>query len=349
MPCSVASRRPAPLATSLRLAVLPFLAVLLAVSSASAQQTVTLTGVVLDAASGEPVRGAFVSVGETGPRAVADSLGAFRLAGVATGSQTLLGQRFGYLDAELTLTVTDPPGPFVVRMVADPLAIEGLVVTGGARVAMSGTVVNAVTGEPVPWADLELTQDIVRAEARAYSDERGVFRLPETMTGRYLLRVDRLGYESQYLAVAIGAPPEPIEVRLQPDSALLAGVERFQRELRSRRNASPFIVRQYDEAALRYSRVAGMRQFLENYAFLSFFPCGVGDDCVLSRGREVRPSFVIDELVAYGGLAQLDSYRPEEFHSVEVSRCGSAVSVRAYTYAYVERQALRPRLMFSLC
>lgn len=330
------------------------LAAMLSPAGLIAQQPpspVTITGVVLDGSSGAPVPGVFLTVGDDGPRALSDSAGAFRIANVAQGTHRVSVQRFGYFDQELTLTVATDPAPVAVHLDPDPLSLEGLLVTGSARVAPAGVVTNAVSGEPVPWAAIELTRDVVRAEGRAAADDRGVFRLPEVLTGTYLLRVERLGFVSQYLAVEVVAPPTPIDVRLEPDSALLAGVEHFQRELRTRRNATPFIVNAYDETRIRYSRAAGMREFLEHHAFLAFVPCASSGalECVIHRGDVVAPSIVIDELAAFGRLAQLDAYRIEQIHSVEVFRCRRTMSIRAYTYEFVERMGRRPRLMFPPC
>jgi hypothetical protein len=311
--------------------------------------TVTLEGTVVDAVAGGGVGGAFLSLGERGPRAIADSLGAFRIRGVPTGPHRLTVQRFGYVDLTLDLTVTDPPEPLELRMRIDPVAIEGLTVTGGARVALTGSVHDESTGDALPWASVRLSRDAVREEARAAADERGVFRTREVPTGAYLLLVERLGYESVYVPVDVGAPPLPIEVRLRPDSALLEGIAAFDAKRRTRRNATPFVVRAFGETELRFSRAAGMRQFLQQYTFL--FPCSgrVGELCFSGRRGEVAVSVVIDELVAYGGMDQLDSYSPEELYSIELFRCASTMNVRAYSYAFIERMGRRPRLMFPPC
>jgi hypothetical protein len=148
----------------------------------------------------------------------------------------------------------------------------------------------------------------------------------------------------------VSAPPEPLQVRLEPDTALLRGVAAFQESQRSRRNMSAYSVQAYDETRLRYSGARGMREFLENHAFLPFFPCSrAGGDCVSLGGRQVPPLIFIDELRAYGGLAEIDSYRPEELHSLEIFRCRTSVYIRAYTYEFMERMGRRPRLLLPLC
>jgi hypothetical protein len=313
---------------------------------------VTLTGVVIDATSGAPVSGALVSVGDRGPRGIADGEGRFRIAGVSTGGHRLRAERFGYHDLDQDVRVTDPPEPLVLRMEVDPVALEGLTVTGGARVALGGRVVDASTGEGIPWAEVTLTRDTQRQDARASGDAQGVFRLSAVPTGEYFLRVERLGYEGQYIPMFVGAPPEPVEVRLRPDSAMLEGLATMNAQRRTRLNATPFTTRAFDEARLRESRAPGMRHFLEFDAFMGLVQCGNPpsgrNDCVEVRNRQVRPFVFIDELPAFG-LDQLDAYLPSDLYSLEYMLCAGRPVLRAYTYRYMDRMARRPRLLIDAC
>jgi hypothetical protein len=127
---------------------------------------------------------------------------------------------------------------------------------------------------------------------------------------------------------------------------LIAGIAAFDGTRRSRRNASPFVVRTYDEATLRQSRSNGIGQFLLQSG--SFAPCAErASICYSMRGDLVSPSVEIDELPS--DIDQLDSYRPEDLYSIEVFRCFSAVRIHAYTYAFIERMGRRPRAMFPAC
>ena len=314
-----------------------------------------VAGVVLDASSGAPISGALVSVGERGPRAIADANGRFRLANVPSGTQRVRVQRFGYRDLELSLPVTEATQTVDLRMQVDPIALEGLTVTGGAEVAVGGRVLNATTGEPVPWTEVSLTRDAVRDLGRAAADEQGIFSIGEVRTGPYLLRVERIGYESQYLSVDVAAPPEPVEVQLRPDSALLAGLAVFDVQLRSRRSGSGSAAQSYGEDRLRHSSQRGMRRFLENEALLPLMPCGARavNNCRDIRGRMYEPRVYIDELPA-AGLEELDSYDPSELYRVDVFVCSPADlrggwEVRVYTYRYVDRQMKRRRQLFPSC
>ena len=102
-----------------------------------------MTGVVLDASTGAPVSGAFLSIGESGPRAIADAEGRFRIANVPPGSQRLSVERFGYERLELVIAVTPALAPLELRMRVDLVQLRGLTVTGGAKAPISGVVLDA--------------------------------------------------------------------------------------------------------------------------------------------------------------------------------------------------------------
>lgn len=320
------------------------LALLLAGAPASAQQAgegVTLTGVVLDAATGESVGGAFLAIGNDGPRAIADPLGDFRLPDVPTGNQRLLVQRFGYVDLELRVRVDRASEPLELRLEPDPLVLEGFAVTGEARVAFTGRVVDAATGTPLPWTSLWL-----RDERRSAAGAQGVFRIPDVPTGSYLLLVRQMGYASVYVPVRVTAPPEPVEVRLEPDPVVLEGLTVAHDRLRGRRNAYPGVALAYDRERLSRSGSPDVLHFLSYRTPVNVFPCegpAMSHFCVLGRGgRPVEPTVYLDELPLWGGLDVLRSYRPEELYLVEVF---GRSTVRAYTHEFVEQLARRPRIL----
>jgi hypothetical protein len=318
--------------------------------------TVTLTGVVTDVGTGAAVSGALVSLGDRGPRAIADSLGRFRISNVPAGSYDVLVQRFGYVNLQVRVTVTATPEPLQLRLAPDPLQLEGLTVTGNARAPLSGLVLDAVSGAPLPWTSLWLSQDAVREAGRGAADEQGVFSIPNVLTGSYLLRVEKLGYHGQYIPISHAAPPEALEVRLEPDSVLLKGLAELNSRLGARRRSSSGQMQSYGEARLQLSAMAGMRQFLQNDAMVPLFPCTGREsrmDCRDLRGRLVAPRVYIDEVPA-AGLDQLDSYQPQELYTVDVFVCGpgdrlGGWEIRVYTHAFMERQARRGRGMFAHC
>ena len=318
--------------------------------AAQQPQSATLTGVVRDASSSVPVRGALVSVGARGQqRALTDSLGAFRIQDVPFGSQTVRVQRFGYRSLERVVPVSDGLPPQELRLEPDPLQLRGLTVTS-VELPLSGVVRDASSGAPVPWAELELSRDAVREEGRGVADVNGDFTIRDVPTGAYFLLVEKLGYESQYVMVGHTEPVQPIEVRLEPDTAIQRGLAYMATEMTRRRNATPSAVRFFDESDLRLSRDPSLREFMEQEGATVFAPCGrMGElTCVVVRGRRVQPRVYLDDMLIVDGAGALRVFDPAEMHSVELFRCGGT-EIRIYTPEYMYRLARRPRIVTPAC
>jgi hypothetical protein len=316
---------------------------------AAAQQPaadLTVSGRVTDASTGAPVRGALIQLDERGPRAIADSTGAFQLRGVVAGRHNVTVTRFGYSTIQQDVVVSVPPTALELVMEPSPLTLPGIDVVG-AEVDLVGSVRDAVTGAPIAWASLFLTPNAVRAEARGATGVDGVFRLDGVPTGRYLLRVQQVGYVGGYFPITVDAPPEPVELRLQPDSIVQRGLVTFTRDTRSRRNAFRGIAVEYDAEALNMSGVPDVQTFLNYFTWARIVACegadAVGVYCVLTtRGGVAEARVFIDELPIIAGLDVLRSYSPSDFYSIEVF--GSS-TIRAYTHSFVEQRARRPRLL----
>jgi hypothetical protein len=277
--------------------------------------------------------------------------------GVPQGTHALTVQAFGYRELQLVVSVTPENEPLELRMAADPLVIQGLTVTAETRADVIGRVSDAHSGAPLPWVQLSLSRDVVRSDGRASSDDQGIFRISNVESGDYLLRVDRLGYVSMYVTVRHYPPPEPLDLPLEPDSAVLAGLDAMNDRLTTRRAASPNTVRRFGEERLQTSVASGMRQFLETDALLTLVPCPgrSARDCLYVRGNRVAPRVFIDEqLMVGGGMEQLASYDPWEFYSVEVFMCGPGDrlrgwEIRAFTHQYMAQLARRGRGLLPQC
>jgi hypothetical protein len=81
--------------------------------------------------------------------------------------------------------------------------------------------------------------------------------------------------------------------------------------------------------------------------FLQLFPCHGRAECVRRRGALVLPLVCVDELRAFGGLAELRSYPAASLYRVELIDGGT--HIRAYTTLFMERVraghiALRPTI-----
>lgn len=188
----------------------------------------------------------------------------------------------------------------------------GLVATGSSLAAqedgdpeLRGDVVSAVTGEPIGgvWIAMQ------GWERGTYSRRDGSFRLPDVPDAPRRFDVRAIGYRSELLTLDPTSGGQRIE--LQPDPAVLPGLEFLLEHLEDRRNAG----RYFDREALAFSRAWDLRELLAN------------------RGIRRARAFCLDEAPAPGLL----TVAPEAFYLVEVS----GGKVRAYTEEFMERTARR--------
>ena len=94
------------------------------VAAAAAGQS-RISGQVLVAATGEPARGAEVTLRETGARTYADTDGRFAFEGVSVGSRITIHADLGFLWGEAGLTLDTDPGPEIVLPDAIRIAFRG--------------------------------------------------------------------------------------------------------------------------------------------------------------------------------------------------------------------------------
>lgn len=140
--------RPIPLlCCALLLAVLPFHAPPLA-----AQARGVVSGRVVDAAAGQPLAGVSVSVDGTGIGALSDARGAFVLRDVPAGTRTVRAARLGLRPASTVVQVGAAPVELTLRLEADPLGLDEIVVVGYGeerRRDIAGAVASLRAGEVV--------------------------------------------------------------------------------------------------------------------------------------------------------------------------------------------------------
>lgn len=79
--------------------------------------------------------------------------------------------------------------------------------------AVSGEVVGAISGRPIPFVLVTLD----RPRTEFFSSESGRFVLPSLVPGEYHLRVRQLGYQPLEVVLAVGeAAPQPLRLALSP-------------------------------------------------------------------------------------------------------------------------------------
>src|SRR5688572_14648566 len=106
------------------------LAVMLLPSLAGAQERSSITGQAIAQGTGELLAGVRVSLPALNVSTVTDQGGRFVLLNVPHGSHTLRMTRIGYRPVTRDVNVGPEEAPVTVGMVADPLRLDALVVTG---------------------------------------------------------------------------------------------------------------------------------------------------------------------------------------------------------------------------
>lgn len=314
---------------------------------------ITLQGRVLDERGSVPVVGAVVLLDGRSRVAVSDATGAFAFTGLSAGPHLLRVRRLGYLETERSVTLAPGTGAVTVRLVPDPLRLEGVTVSV-APSSLRGLVYDELSGRQVPGAVVRLS------ERRAVlTDSIGLFDFGEIPSERGLLLVEQFGYESLYVTLPTDFA-HPLEIPLRPRplgvdgitvEAVVANVAAMTRRITNRRNASPSAVRSFDQARLLRARTQDMSDFLRFEAGVGLVPCPRGasqSECVQRRGRPTPLSICIDEHRAHGGLLQLAMYRPSEIYLVEVFNLNQGQQVRVYTRAWMERLGQRRQALLRL-
>ncbi len=158
----------------------------------------TISGLVVDTATGAPLAGVQVSV--AGRRALSDGAGRFRFEQVAAGRVVAAAEHPGYQPAaaELELEAT--------AVAETTLALSRI--TWG---TVEGSVVDAVTGEPLTGARVNA------AGRRQIADEQGRFRFERVPAGELRVVAGKAVYRPGEVAVDLAATATvEAHLRLQP-------------------------------------------------------------------------------------------------------------------------------------
>ncbi len=152
-------------------------------SALDAQETGTITGTVLDAATAEPIAGARIELAALGRVVVSREGGRFVMEGVPAGTHELRAEMLGHADLTQTVTVTAGGSVSVeLRMEPEAFHLHELVVTGTAfeespthlpyAVAVTGRRTLAELGSPQSFdlfRNLPASQGILGARQGWYS------------------------------------------------------------------------------------------------------------------------------------------------------------------------------------
>jgi hypothetical protein len=322
--------------------------------------SVTVIGIVVDSLTGARVSAARVSLGLETRGVATNTLGQFSLGDVPVGMRRFIVSRLGYEDREVVVQVTDPMGGVQVKLMPEPLQLEGLSTKGAREGDLRGRVVDAETGEPVPFARVTLTRDGVKQVGKRMrfwsSDTLGYFQLPDIQVGLYFLKVERPGYTSRIESLTHQVPEPPVQIPLSHDYARGAALVEVMRQLDVRVSAATKAV-VVSEDKLQSSTKPFMDQWLMFEGPLNW---GTTPDVEtkenprpgqppLATGRIVPssppPLYVDGYKQEYFNdpTSTLLMYSPKEFYRVDFIQCeGVGVWIFAYTYAYIEDRMMNP-------
>jgi len=213
----------------------------------------------------------------------------------------------------------------------------------------TGTVIDEITRGPIAGAVVFIEEH----SPGAVTDSLGRFLLSGFPPGIQVLHVRQFGYIQLTATVHPPALPDVlVEIPLTPAPIALGGLtavvdhlETMTRRVESRRRATSFDTRVYDQERLIRSGAPDGLRFLLQQPLIGPTVCsatraGGSGLCVFRRGRAIRPQVYIDELPALGGLDDLATYSPQDLYMIEVFALGAAI--RVYTYDFMERASRKP-------
>lgn len=220
-------------------------------------------------------------------------------------------------------------------------------------VILTGVVYDVLTGTAIPTAQVSLQH----SRQGVLTDSDGVFRLGDVDTGPQLLVVTQFGYQQRVLAMTLTPEWEGmIEVAMTPRPIMLEGVTatvenitEMEARLRFRRRANAASSWAYDQQELFRSMSGTPLDFLNRRTLVRVVTCPPGvmsSRCVYRRGRAVEPWVYVDEMIAWGGLDELESYPVSDIYLMEVYAWGS--EIRVYTNRFMERMARKPVMLIPL-
>ena len=198
----------------------------MAAQEAQEAATVTVTGTVVDDATGEPVDGVVAVLEALDLTVVTDAQGRFVLGDVPRGAYDirLIHQDYQRLDGELTI---DRPGEFFLGLTPIANPSDGMI-TG-----IVGVVTDQASRQPV--SDVVVNVDGIGRVTT--SGEDGRFELSELAPGRHDVVFTHLGYQSRSVSIEVEAQHAvKVHVELAVDAIALdpieVAVDRLDRNLR---------------------------------------------------------------------------------------------------------------------
>lgn len=217
--------------------------------------------------------------------------------------------------------------------------------TTPAKVEIRGRVIDAQTGTPLHGAYVSLKFH----EWGVLADESGRFVLKVDRSPAYVVVSENLGYAQLEIEI-LEEEPRELEVQLEPSPIQLDGIRVMADRFRSRRRAVSMSVRAFDRPDLLNSATQDVAEYLQTRVGRPIRECpvrfGFGSMCTFRRGRMMPVNVYIDEMPTFGGISELETYRPQELYLIEVYGGGS--QIRIYTTRFMDRIIRSGRLLNPL-
>ena len=193
---------------------------------------------------------------------------------------------------------------------------------------------DASTGAPLHGAFVALQYH----DWGVLADENGRFVLRVDRSPAYVVVSENLGYGKNTIEL-LDEEPEDLEIRLQSSPIQLDGIRVMVDRFRSRRRAVSTSVRAFSREDLLTSASRDVADYIQTRVGRPIRECPVrsafASMCTFRRGRLTPVQVYIDEMPTLGGLAELESYRPQELFLLEVYGGGS--QIRIYTTHFMDR------------
>ena len=200
------------------------------------------------------------------------------------------------------------------------------------QIRIPGQVVDARTGAPLSGARVSVAD----TDWMSITNREGRFVLHGIEPGMHTVTVEHLGYHAGGIEMEAAIGGAPIQLAIEPDPILLAGLEVVTRRFERRRRAVGVPVVEFDQEQLAASEYLSVGQMLAARIPARPTQCLDGGlECIHLRGGVVRPTVYVDEAPMLDGLNALQNYSPHEFHMIEVYQRGR--HIRAYTHTFMER------------
>ena len=182
---------------SIRLAILALIA---SASSAVAQRSVTITGVVRDSASRQPVQGAIVEIA-SGARQHAvrsDEVGEFRIDGVEPGSYRVVVRRIGYAPRATDISTESGNRPLAFELPPIPQSLRTVVIRGEGT-GVFGQIARADDLTPIVGARVF----IAGSRDSVVTDSTGAYFVPLKGPGLFMIRANAPGFVEDLFFVEV--------------------------------------------------------------------------------------------------------------------------------------------------